>query len=67
LWFEFCSSNRFGAFRAICRVPMGRSDSGRRLVAPIASATSDSNRWNLPRYVCGRDWRSPQDLINRIS
>ncbi len=23
----------------------------------------DSDRWNLPRYVCGRDWRSPDALV----
>lgn len=25
--------------------------------------TAESNRWNLPRYVCGRDWKSPDELI----
>lgn len=23
----------------------------------------DTNRWNLPRYVCGRDWKSPEALL----
>ncbi len=23
----------------------------------------ESNRWDLPRYVCGRDWRSPEQLL----
>jgi len=27
----------------------------------MVSARSD--RWNLPRYVCGRDWSSPQELL----
>lgn len=27
----------------------------------------DSDRWNLPRYVCGRDWRSSGQLIDLIS
>lgn len=22
-----------------------------------------SSRWNIPRYVCGRDWRSPQQFV----
>jgi hypothetical protein len=22
-------------------------------------ATRDSNRWNIPRFICGRDWNSP--------
>lgn len=25
-------------------------------------ATADSDRWNLPRYVCRRDWNSPEDF-----
>lgn len=25
--------------------------------------TEAENRWALPRYVCGRDWRSPDDLV----
>jgi len=28
--------------------------------------TSSSDRWNLPRYVCGRDWRSSLDLLQLI-
>ena len=24
--------------------------------------TGDAGRWELPRYVCGRDWRSPEGL-----
>ncbi|HEY8242760.1 MAG TPA: polysaccharide deacetylase family protein [Casimicrobiaceae bacterium] len=24
--------------------------------------TGDADRWELPRYVCGRDWRSPEGL-----
>ena len=23
---------------------------------------SDTPRWQMPRYVCGHDWKSPQDL-----
>lgn len=30
------------------------------------TAGADSDRWNLPRYVCGRDWRSPEELIALI-
>lgn len=25
--------------------------------------TSRDNIWNLPRYVCGRDWKSPEELV----
>ena len=25
-------------------------------------ATRDSDRWNLPRYICGWHWKSPQEL-----
>lgn len=25
--------------------------------------TRESDRWNLPRFVCGRDWRSPERLL----
>jgi hypothetical protein len=24
--------------------------------------THDSNRWDLPRYMCGQDWKSPEQL-----
>lgn len=27
-----------------------------------APVTLGANRWALPRYVCGRDWRSPDEL-----
>lgn len=26
-----------------------------------------SDRWNLPRFVCGRDWRSSQQLLELVS
>jgi peptidoglycan/xylan/chitin deacetylase (PgdA/CDA1 family) len=28
--------------------------------------TADSDVWNLPRYVCGRDWRNPDQLITLL-
>jgi peptidoglycan/xylan/chitin deacetylase (PgdA/CDA1 family) len=28
--------------------------------------TEQSNRWNLPRFVCGRDWRTPDELLGVI-
>jgi peptidoglycan/xylan/chitin deacetylase (PgdA/CDA1 family) len=28
--------------------------------------TSRSNRWNLPRYVCRRDWTTPEELLERL-
>jgi len=27
-----------------------------------APVTRSSDRWNLPRYICGQHWRSPQEL-----
>jgi peptidoglycan/xylan/chitin deacetylase (PgdA/CDA1 family) len=27
-----------------------------------APLTATSDRWRLPRYVCGRDWQSPAEL-----
>lgn len=27
----------------------------------------DSERWNLPRYVCGRDWTSPDGLLEILN
>jgi peptidoglycan/xylan/chitin deacetylase (PgdA/CDA1 family) len=28
--------------------------------------TSESSRWNLPRYVCGRDWTAPEGLLDIV-
>ena len=28
---------------------------------------SGSDRWNLPRFICGRDWRSAEDLVQMLS
>lgn len=25
--------------------------------------SAESNRWNLPRFVCGRDWSTPEELL----
>jgi peptidoglycan/xylan/chitin deacetylase (PgdA/CDA1 family) len=25
--------------------------------------TAESDRWNLPRFVCGRDWTTPRELL----
>jgi len=41
-----------------CRAALG-TDPGR--------VTADSDRWNLPRYVCGRDWRSPDQLLELVA
>lgn len=30
--------------------------------AEAAHVHKGSNRWNLPRYICGRDWRTPEAL-----
>jgi peptidoglycan/xylan/chitin deacetylase (PgdA/CDA1 family) len=32
-----------------------------------APVTRDANRWALPRYVCGRDWRSPAELARVLA
>jgi peptidoglycan/xylan/chitin deacetylase (PgdA/CDA1 family) len=29
--------------------------------------TTSADRWNLPRYVCGRDWKSAQELLALIT
>ena len=29
--------------------------------------TDDAPRWRLPRYVCGRDWKSPEELERLLS
>ncbi|MEJ8568793.1 polysaccharide deacetylase family protein [Elongatibacter sediminis] len=46
----------FPEFPAVhgCRAALG-TDPG-----PV---TAKSNRWDLPRYVCGRDWTTPDELI----
>lgn len=31
-----------------------------------APVTGTSGRWTLPRYVCGRDWRSPEELATLL-
>jgi len=41
-----------------CRAALG-TDPG-----PV---TASSDRWNLPRYVCGRDWKSSQELLALIN
>jgi len=28
--------------------------------------TQDSNRWNMPRFICGRDWQSPEQLLSLL-
>lgn len=28
--------------------------------------TQDSDRWNLPRFVCGRDWSTPRELMELL-
>lgn len=30
-------------------------------------ASASSDRWNLPRYVCGRDWSDPDGLLGIIN
>lgn len=30
------------------------------------SVGPETNRWNLPRYVCGRDWTSPGELVHLL-
>lgn len=40
-----------------CRAALG-TDPG-----PV---TPETHRWNLPRLVCGRDWKSPEQLLQLI-
>ena len=28
--------------------------------------SAESDRWNLPRFVCGRDWSTPAELLNAL-
>ncbi len=37
-----------------CRAALGTDAS---------KVTAQSDRWNLPRYVCGRDWQTPEQLL----
>ena len=32
-----------------------------------APVTADSERWNLPRYICGWHWKSPEQLQKILS
>ena len=41
-----------------CRAALG-TEPGR--------VTQASDRWNLPRFVCGRDWTSPGELIELLN
>ncbi len=45
------------------------SDHGHRaaLGTQPGPVRSDSDRWDLPRLVCGRDWRSPAELLRRLA
>jgi peptidoglycan/xylan/chitin deacetylase (PgdA/CDA1 family) len=38
-----------------CRAALG-TDPGK--------VSEASNRWNLPRFVCGRDWQTPEQLLS---
>jgi peptidoglycan/xylan/chitin deacetylase (PgdA/CDA1 family) len=40
-----------------CRAAFGTS---------VGTIDRDSDRWNLPRLVCGRDWRSSKGLIDLL-
>ncbi len=40
-----------------CRAALGTAP------APVSRS---SDRWNLPRFVCGRDWQSSRELLNLI-
>lgn len=41
-----------------CRAALG-TEPGR--------VTRKTGRWNLPRYVCGRDWTTPQELLKLLN
>jgi len=29
-------------------------------------ATSETSRWTIPRYMCGKDWKSPDELVQLL-
>jgi peptidoglycan/xylan/chitin deacetylase (PgdA/CDA1 family) len=29
--------------------------------------TASENRWSLPRFICGHDWKSPEELVRILS
>ena len=45
-------------------MPKRQSEHGYRAAFSIDArhVTRSENRWYLPRYVCGRDWKSPKEL-----
>jgi hypothetical protein len=45
------------AHRHGCRAALGTKP------GPVTAA---SDRWNLPRYVCGRDWTTPEGLLKLL-
>ncbi|MBT8061476.1 MAG: polysaccharide deacetylase family protein [Xanthomonadales bacterium] len=56
---EFIREHYFPKFthRHRCRAALGTEP---------GHVTAESNRWNLPRYVCGRDWKSPHELLSLV-
>ena len=46
------------------------SDDKHRCLAAIGTdaglVSEQSNRWNLPRFVCGRDWSTPRELLTNL-
>jgi peptidoglycan/xylan/chitin deacetylase (PgdA/CDA1 family) len=57
---EYLRETFFPAFTHVhgCRAAVGTR---------AGTVTADSDVWNLPRYVCRRDWRSPEELIEVLN
>ncbi len=49
--------------------PAGPSRTGTRAAFSTepAHVTGGANRWNLPRYVCGASWRTPEGLAHILN
>ena len=56
---EFIREHYFPKFthRHRCRAALGTEP---------GHVTPGSNRWDLPRYVCGRDWKNPDELLELL-
>jgi peptidoglycan/xylan/chitin deacetylase (PgdA/CDA1 family) len=70
-WPEFFAYP-FGESSAYIRQEFFPGDSiNHRCIAALGTdpgkVHQQSDRWNLPRYVCGRDWKTPQQLLGILS
>jgi peptidoglycan/xylan/chitin deacetylase (PgdA/CDA1 family) len=61
----------FGEVRPFLRDRFLRADAPQHGCAAAfgtrsAPLTADCDRWDLPRHVCGRDWRAPEELLGLL-